>query len=178
MTLIVFLVLFTQFNVTIIYTGLLVLLFLCCLEFLLPLLLHRKVKGYENKLLAARDTDQSVVTLYGLIRDYFGVRIMNLIIVIVMIAVCLPFIKDLGTSKAEKKKEYLVTNGKQPLVLLHTYKDHFILAPIDFESKEIIPKFKFVKQGDDVLKVSTFELMSIGPLKISDTTVIQEVYDG
>lgn len=161
-----FIIFFTVFHLTIIYLCIGIIFVISLLEFVFPLLGQRKIKGYKAKLIAARAIDNSVLTLNDVIRNRFGAKTVRIFLILLLIVATIPLVKYIGENRANNQTNYLVINSDKPMVLLYTYQEYFVLAPINLKTKVVTPNFIFVKQEESIEDATIFELMNIGPIKV------------
>ncbi|MEW5594313.1 hypothetical protein ABGT24_12420 [Peribacillus frigoritolerans] len=73
-----------------------------------------------------------------------------------------------GTNSAAEKEDYLImssTNNKN-YVVIKTFQDKFIIAPVNLKRKEITPKFQFIEIKSDKDNKVEFTLVHTGKLKV------------
>lgn len=138
------------------------LVFFLALEFLLPLIGQRKVKGYKNKLAAQDEFDSKLVTLYGKVFRLTGRTMAYIILYVIMLA---QISLAAGRSEAYKQTEYLVIDKQCEQVALRIYGDIIIAAPVDVRNRTVENKFYIynINNYDLVL-----QLEDIGPLRIEE----------
>ncbi|MFE5430609.1 hypothetical protein [Peribacillus simplex] len=70
----------------------------------------------------------------------------------------------LGSFSAAEKDSYLIMDSEidQNFVVINTFQDKFIIAPVDLHKKEIIPRFQFI----DMNSKEEYELVHTGKLKV------------
>ena len=78
----------------------------------------------------------------------------------------------LGSKVAAEKEDYLImeSTNDQNFVVINTYKDKFIIAPVNLEKKEITPKFQFIDMKSDKDNKVEFTLVNTGKLKVKKVT--------
>lgn len=77
-----------------------------------------------------------------------------------------------GSNSAAEKEDYLImeSTNDQNFVVINTYKDKFIIAPVNLEKKEITPKFQFIEIKSDIDDKVEFSLVHTGKLKVKKVT--------
>jgi hypothetical protein len=77
-----------------------------------------------------------------------------------------------GSNSAADKEDYLIMNSTndQKYVIINTFQDKFIIAPVSLEKKEIIPKFQFIEIKSDKDNKVEFTLVHTGKLKVKKVT--------
>jgi hypothetical protein len=78
------------------------------------------------------------------------------------------FTTYLGIFSSYKKTEYLVINTDKTYVVIDYYKDLVIIAPVDLETKTIMPKFQFIEIKSTEKNPITFSLTKTGRLDVSN----------
>ncbi|KRE70773.1 hypothetical protein [Paenibacillus sp. Soil750] len=154
-------------------------IFLIIFTFIIPLFKEKSTTGYWNKVENYKPNLTVPPFFLRIINDY-GKRTALMIVVAISTLSFLPLFSDLGKREAEREDTYLIaTLDGQQKVLIGTYMDSMIIAPVDVASKEITPKFQFIKQkDDDVSKILAFESVKTGPLKVREPRSVNEsVYE-
>lgn len=75
-----------------------------------------------------------------------------------------------GSFFAINKSDYLVLNGinNQQYVVINTYEDQFIIAPVNLKKKLITPKFQFIEMKSEENKKVELNLMHTGKLEVKE----------
>jgi hypothetical protein len=145
--------------------------------FLIPLITQWKIRGFRNKIRASSESE--LPPILGSFRRKYGSKALRIAMLIFLVSTILPIFQELGRKDAENEDTYQLTliNGEMN-VLLGTFKDSMIIAPVDLASEEISPEFRFIKQrDDDISKIIKFETVMTGPLKVKEPrSVIDSVY--
>jgi len=74
----------------------------------------------------------------------------------------------MGDYFARTKDSYLIINNPDPMVVIDTYKDYFIIAPVDLKNKTISPKFQLIEIKPDEKKPLILQSLKTGPLKVDE----------
>lgn len=77
-----------------------------------------------------------------------------------------------GSNSAADKEDYLILNSTndQNYVVIKTFQDKFIIAPVNLQKKEITPKFQFIEIMSDKDNKVEFTLVHTGKLKVKKVT--------
>lgn len=126
-------------------------------------------KGYLNKLKRAAVFDEP--TFFEKVRiiikggNNFHVIVLCMVFFIVLSSAA----TMLGEKDASEKEMYMVIAGENPLVIIESYKDGIILAPIDLEKKLIIPEFQVIETKSTITSPVKFKSMIFeGGLRVKE----------
>ncbi|MFE0301206.1 hypothetical protein [Priestia megaterium] len=72
-------------------------------------------------------------------------------------------------------ESHYIINDNSPSVVLGTYKDKFIVAPVDLDKKVITPKFSFIKIETDKSGKLQVEPVETGRLIVKKTSTVKEL---
>ncbi|MFH0068418.1 hypothetical protein [Peribacillus sp. NPDC056705] len=77
-----------------------------------------------------------------------------------------------GTNSAAEKEDYLIMSStkNKNYIVIKTYQDKFIIAPVNLKRKEITPKFQFIEIKSDKDNKVEFTLVHTGKLKVKKVT--------
>ncbi|EGL13401.1 hypothetical protein [Paenibacillus sp. HGH0039] len=95
----------------------------------------------------------------------YGSKVTVIIFFVAIVTSNMFLVQEKGKNDAREETEYLVTNTTEPMIVIDSYKDYFILAPVDIKNKTFTPQYKLLKQSKDTPDLPTFEKKKIGPLK-------------
>ncbi|PTX55186.1 hypothetical protein C8P63_12166 [Melghirimyces profundicolus] len=73
-----------------------------------------------------------------------------------------------GSTIAKNQEYYLVSNSKDPLVVIDTYKDALLVAPLDPGSRTLKPDYRFIHLESDLNEKLHFSMKKVGPLILPD----------
>ncbi|WP_284036567.1 hypothetical protein [Neobacillus sp. 114] len=86
--------------------------------------------------------------------------------VVTLLAGMIVITYSLGTANAAGQFEHLlIKDGKETLVVVNTYDDNYIAAPVDLKRKLITPEFEFIEMDNPVI---TTKLTNTGLLYVRD----------
>lgn len=130
-------------------------------NFLLPVVSHRKIKGYINKLNAADELDDSVKNL----SDWLSTQVrphVNIVIASLFIAFTVSYIA--GRAFAMRNTYFIVINNPEEKVLLRIYEDKFICAEFNRTDGTIKNDFTVIKLSDS--REIAYHWETVGKLKL------------
>jgi hypothetical protein len=136
---------------------------LLLLRFLYPVIKHRKIKGYWNKVEAEykKEHQPEDEHILGEVRKRIGLSMFRLSLLLVSFLIIAFF---LGAVAAKKQKTFLVINTTPEQVVLRKSQASLLCAEFDREKKELLHKFRLLALAD----VSRGEYMmtqeKVGPL--------------
>ncbi|MDA8353319.1 MAG: hypothetical protein M0Z65_09090 [Firmicutes bacterium] len=93
-------------------------------------------------------------------------RITNLIAVVLLALMMVSVSYSSGSMIAKNREHFLVSNQGQPLVVVDTYKDSLVVAPLERENSRIRPAYRFVHLESDLNGKLSFSRQEVGPLTI------------
>lgn len=137
--------------------------FLFFLEFVLPLITERKVKGYLKKFIANEERD-AYANKKSLFSIMFSEQSNNILIVFVVLIMIWIIAGMAGNSNAKLQRDFLIPSTYPEAVVLRVYGDNLVCAQFDRSSKEIDNAF-FVIRVDEVPK-PRLTLNEVGPLTV------------
>lgn len=145
------------------YTSI-ILLILIIIVYFSPIISHRNIEGYRNKLknsLKEKENDSKSIMdkILNIIRNDLKAAFMLLVI---LFFTCISVSTVLGISDAKKQKDYYILKNKnKTYVVIDSYSDKFIIAPINLKTNIIEKKFLII-EGKSTLKDPTvFEKIKI-----------------
>lgn len=127
-------------------------------DFLVPLIAHRDLKTYKEKLEAAESLEGQEFLLARKALSAMGSRGKVLIFGIFLMYISM----NLGRGYAYKQNAFYVISGEPPLAILRIYGDRFVCARVNRSANEI-SEFEVISTND--LKGHTISLEAIGPLE-------------
>ncbi len=136
-------------------------------DFVFPLFTQGKVKGYSKKWEAQESIEDYYYdySLFGRFVNKFG---RNALITAVTLFLLLQFSYLVGKGSAKKEADFLVIKGQQnkkTLVVLKTYSDRLICAPLIEGQKKIKPQLHILLLSP---KEIILEPAKIGPLTLEE----------
>lgn len=145
------------------YTSVVLLIWIIFVYFI-PIVLYRDVEGYKNKLKKSlkekdRDSKSIVDKIINIIRNDLKSAFMLLSF---LFFVCISLSLVLGLSNARKQTDYyMLKHQNKTYVVVDSYSDKFIIAPINLKTNVIEKKFLII-EGKSTLKDPTvFERIKI-----------------
>jgi hypothetical protein len=73
-----------------------------------------------------------------------------------------------GELVAENQQWYLVAKRPQPVVVVDTYKDALIVAPINLQKRTIQPRYQLIDSKGEPDRALSFQPMRVGPLRVEN----------
>ena len=125
--------------------ALLVATFITGIQLGLPLVFHRNVTGYANKLAAARAREDGVQTPFEWMASFFTPRSRLVLMtagLIVLVA------NTLGDAAALTRRQYTVTNEAPPRAIVRIYGGHAVLVDMDRQGRRLGPHYWVVPLSD------------------------------
>ncbi|MFB4325586.1 MULTISPECIES: hypothetical protein [Paenibacillus] len=143
------------------------------INFGMPLLTHRKTKGYRNKLEAAvkMEEERNSNSLKGLlysIRQRLGYKNFRLALYLLLIAATIPNFSLLGKTNANAQTKFMIVEGNPKYIVVGTYKDYAVVAELDTIKKEVIPNYKLNRNEKFIAK-----LYDVGKLKVAEPETLK-----
>jgi hypothetical protein len=83
-----------------------------------------------------------------------------------MVMIVISVSRASGYIIASNQTEYLVTQGPSPYVVVDTYKDGFVLMPVDLHRHVILPEFRFIDKAEQMKDSLQFRQIKTGPLMV------------
>lgn len=140
--------------------------------FVLPVLMYRKISGYNEKLRASIKTDDEndhfEKSIIHQVITKIGYRNYRIILGFLFVIALIPNFALMGESRAANQSVYLVIEGKPNFVVLGTYKDYAVIAELDTKKKELIPNYKLIKNEKFNAK-----LYDVGKLKVAEPETLK-----
>lgn len=94
-------------------------------------------------------------------------RITNLTAVIILSILMISISYFSGSLIAKNQKYFLVSDGKSPLVVVDTYKESLVVAPLDLKTKKVVPQYHFVHLESELNEKLSFTMKKVGPLDVT-----------
>ncbi|QKG85242.1 hypothetical protein GXN76_12665 [Kroppenstedtia pulmonis] len=69
---------------------------------------------------------------------------------------------------AKNQSHFLVSKTPSPVIVVDTYKDTLVIAPVNMKTGTVTPKYQFVHLESDLNEKMHFELKKVGPLTIRE----------
>jgi len=135
--------------------------FFIFLEFVFPIIVERKTKGYINKLIANDERDVGRETLLSTI---FSSKSRSWLLVIVILIMIWIVSGVIGHSNAKRQWDFLIPSTYPEAVVLRIYGERMICAEFDRDNKEIYNTY-FIIMADELPK-PMFLLEEVGPLSL------------
>ncbi|MED4697202.1 hypothetical protein [Peribacillus frigoritolerans] len=137
------------------------------LIFIIPLLKHKDVQGYKNKI------EKELVNIYeegftlrNIYFAYKNIPTMRIMFTASLLLITMPIGEFLGYEKAERQREYFIIENKaQNYLVIDKFGDKFIIAPYDNKENTIQQEFQIIDINSD------FEL----PFVYQKTTVKNKI---
>ncbi|PFE28524.1 hypothetical protein CN279_04740 [Bacillus anthracis] len=131
--------------------------------YILPIILYRDIEGYRNKLKKSLKEKSSrknnFYKLIYLIKNDFKSAIIPLFTIFFL---CINFSGLLGISNAKKQKDYYILKDKNiTYVIIDSYSDKFIIAPINLKTNTIKKKFLIIEGKSNLKEPLVFEKIRI-----------------
>jgi hypothetical protein len=124
-------------------------LILCILflNFIFPLLVHPKTKGYKNKLRKQLEINGDPIEKIILHHIKTGSHKLYLLILVsfFIIGACASIIGQINATKAKK---FTVVTNKNTYIVFNVKGDLLLVAPVDLKNKVLTPKYKLIKNDD------------------------------
>jgi len=138
-------------------------LFITAFEFLWPLFFERKVSGYATKLAAAQAKDDSLPDLFSL--SNWTAR--NIVLLVWLVGGALLVAGWIGEAQAFRRREFLVWHTEPPRVVVRAYGDLLICAQLNRATREVLPVFVVVKEGDPSLELTLEDIGRLTRISVS-----------
>jgi len=140
--------------------------FLLVAEFILPLFIQRKIKGYKNKLeLQEQKDEMSKSRMSSLLASYSEGKGIYKGAILILALFSFFYMDTFGGANARHQKSFLILKSNPELLVLRKYSGKLICAEFDRGKKEILNAF-YIKSLDQVanegIKIVTEE---VGPLR-------------
>lgn len=140
--------------------------------FILPVLLHRKVRGYRQKLIASEDkrddNGQYEMSIPYQVISKIGDRNYKIILSIIFVIALIPNASMIGEANATSQKVFMIVEGYPNYIMVGTYKDYAVVAEMDVKKKEVIPNYKLIKNEEFNAK-----LYEVGKLTVAKPEVMK-----
>ncbi|MCY9595846.1 hypothetical protein PC41400_07920 [Paenibacillus chitinolyticus] len=130
---------------------------------IIPLVKYREIKSWIDRIFYTEKTGRN--NIFKNISQKYGTKVTVIFLFFAIISCNMFLVQEKGKNDAREETEYLVTNTTEPMIVIDSYKDYFILAPVDIKNKTFTPQYKLLKQSKDTPDLPTFEKKKIGPLK-------------
>ncbi|TCW42853.1 hypothetical protein EC917_1553 [Bacillus thuringiensis] len=140
-----------------------VLLIWIIIVYSVPLFVHRDIKGYRNKLvksLKKKKSNKSILekTIYIMKNDLKSA----IVLIFVVFFTFITFSGLLGVSHAKKQKDYYILKHQNKIyVVVDSYSDKVIIAPIDLKTNTIEKKFQIIESKSSLKEPILFEKIRI-----------------
>lgn len=128
-----------------------------------PLFVHRDIKGYRNKLvksLKKKKSNKSILEniIYIIKNDLKSA----IVLIFVVFFTFITFSGLLGVSNAKKQKDYYILKHQNKIyVVVDSYSDKVIIAPIDLKTNTIEKKFQIIESKSSLKEPILFEKIRI-----------------
>lgn len=129
------------------------------IQFVMPLITQRKIKGYICKLETQDRIERETPVLLDYLIKRAGIAIISLGIVVLLF---LSVMYLVGHNTATTQTDFLVPSTNEDLVVLRIYGDNLICAPYDMETREVYRTFTVIKLDDEPRP--QLYLVRLGPL--------------
>jgi hypothetical protein len=127
-------------------------------EFVFPLLTHRSVKGYGNKLAACAESDKSRPDFFSIFQ---GRGRWNPVVLLFAVLLVTHVAQQIGRAEAFRRDEFLVTNTNPPRVVVCLYGEKAICMILEGSpTATLTPVFSVVNTTDSEL---LFTKKKVGP---------------
>lgn len=131
-------------------------------QFLLPVVMHREVKGYIAKLEADHKISQSVPKLMDFYSEHIDNRVVISLIVLYFISLIAFFS---GSYDAKISRQFIILNQDKELVVLKQFGSSYLTAEFNRKTKQIVQRFRLIPIDRPDLQL-TYEV--VGPLEPVD----------
>lgn len=135
--------------------------FFIFIEFVLPLITERQVKGYLKKLIASEERDANMKSLFSVMSSNKSKDALIVFLVLIMVWVIAGMA---GNSSAKRQTDFLIPSTYPEAVVLRIYGENIVCAQFDRSRKEIDNTY-FVIRVDEVPKPKLI-LEEVGPLTV------------
>ncbi|PAK41053.1 hypothetical protein CHI08_13330 [Peribacillus simplex] len=121
------------------------------LIFIIPLLNHKDVQGYKNKI------EKQLVKIYeqgftlrNIYFAYKNIPSMRFLLTVSLLLISIQIGQFSGYEKAERQREYfIIENKKQNYLVIDKFGDKFIIAPYDNKENTIQQEFQIIDINSD-----------------------------
>ncbi|MBH8599461.1 MULTISPECIES: hypothetical protein [unclassified Thermoactinomyces] len=97
---------------------------------------------------------------------FFAMRQNWLLTGLALVMIVISVSRASGYIIASNQTEYLVTQGSSPYVVVDTYKDGFVMMPVDLKRHVILPEVLFVDQAEQIKDSLRLREIKTGPLTV------------